>query len=475
MSFSMPHNAASPFDATLAPFCQAEGLPFADVLTAAAVAHAFADEQVSFGRTAHSFWTPHLVLWTFLSQVLDAGSKSCRAAVARACVAMALTRPLQDCDTGNYCRARAQLPTRVLCHLTLQVAVALEEQAPAAWLWHKRHVFLVDGFTVSMPDTAANQKAYPQPNTQKPGLGFPLIRLVALLSLATAACQGLAWGPYQGKETGEPALFRTLLDHLEPGAIVLGDRFYCSYFLIALLQARGVEVVTRLHQCRRSTFRGKRRGDRADRLVVWPKPDQPDWMDDDTYAAMPQTISVRYVYQRITQRGFRVKHLDVVTTLLDAQASPTEDIVDLYHERWHVELDIRAIKSTLKMDELRCLTPFMVEKEIGAHFLGYNLIRKVAAQAAQLRGVRPRAISFAGSQQLVLGAWSKLTEATVEERVQLSQGWLQALGKEKVGHRPNRCEPRAKKRRPKKQKLLMKPRAQAKAELLAGQGVDDQE
>ena len=216
MSFSTTPNRSSQFDNALAPFCQAEGLPFADVLTADTIAQAFADEQVSFGQKAHSFWTPALTLWTFLSQVLDDGSKSCRAAVARAVVAMALLRPLPEYDTGNYCHARAKLPTSVLCRLTLQVAVALEKQAPDSWLWHGRHVFLVDGLTASMPDTPENQKAYPQPKSQKPGLGFPLIRLVVLLSLATAARHGLDWGPYQGKETGEPALFRRLLDHLDP-------------------------------------------------------------------------------------------------------------------------------------------------------------------------------------------------------------------------------------------------------------------
>jgi len=472
MIFSTTSSPTSQFDDVLAPFCQADGLPFAEVLTADTIARAFNDEQVSFGQKAHSFWTPALTLWTFLSQVLDGGSKSCRAAVARAVVVMALTQPPAEYNTGNYCRARAKLPTSVLCRLTLQVAVALEKQAPDAWLWHGRHVFVADGFTASMPDTEENQKAYPQPNTQKPGLGFPLIRLVVLLSLATAACHGLDWGPYQGKETGEPALFRSLLDHLEPGAVVLGDRFYCSYFLLALLLAQDVDTVTRLHQARSNTFRRSRHVDRDDRRVIWSKPAQPDWMDDETYAAMPETIEVRYLYQRISIPGFRVKHLHVVTTLLDAEAYAHEAIIDLYHQRWHVELDIRSIKSTLKMDVLRCLTPFMIEKEIWAHFLGYNLIRKVAAQAALLRGVCPREISFAASQQTVLGAWSKLTEATVSERVEIARALLAALGKEKVGHRPNRCEPRAIKRRPKKHKLLMKPRKQAQADLLAGHGVD---
>jgi putative transposase len=465
MSFSIPHSGSSPYDDTLAPFLAGQGLPFADVLSAHDIAQACADEHVCFGQTSTSFWTPALTLWTFLSQVLS-GIKSCRAAVARAFAATGLHRPAKRYDTGNYCRARAQLPTALLRRLTLQVGTGLERGAAGAWRWHGRHVTLVDAFTATLEDTAANQRAYPQPQTQKPGLGFPLLRAVVLLSLATAALRGLAVGPYQGKPSGEPSLFRTLLDQLGAGTIVLGDRFYCSYFMMALLQARGVDAVVRLHQCRASDFRRGRRLGVDDHLIVWRKPQRPDWMDAETYAALPASIELREIRKRVTKPGYRVTSLNVVTTLLDAAAYSTEDLADLYHQRWHVELDIRAIKATLKMDELRCLTPFMVEKEIWMHFLGYNLIRKVAAQAALEGGVCPREVSFAGSQQAVLGSWSRLTEATAAERLQLAQAMLGALAKERVGQRPDRCEPRARKRRGKKAKLLTKPRAQARAELL---------
>jgi putative transposase len=466
MSFSSPGDVGSPFHETLAPFFQAEGLPFADVLTAHDIDDACAAEALTFGNTAKSFWTPALTLWTFLSQVLHA-DKSCRAAVARAVVALALSRDPQDVDTGNYCRARAKLTVPLLQRLTVQVGDALEAEAPAAWRWQGRHVVLVDGFTVTLPDTAENQKVYPQPNTQKPGLGLPLMRAVVLLGLATAALQGLAFGPYQGKESGETARLRTLLDRLAPGTIVLADRFYCSYFMVVLLRARGVDVVLRLHQRRASDFRCGQRLGPNDHLITWSRPQRPAWMDEELYAVMPESITVREVRKKVTQAGYRVEELTVVTTLLDADQYATEEVADLYRERWHVELDIRAIKASLQMDTLRCLTPFMVHKEIWAHFLGYNLIRKVAAQAAQLRGVPARAVSFTASLQVVVGAWSKLTEASAAEQAELAAKLLRCLGKEKVGDRPGRCEPRAVKRRPKKQQLLTKPRAEARAELLA--------
>jgi hypothetical protein len=294
------------------------------------------------------------------------------------------------------------------------------------------------------------------------------MRLVLLVSLATAAVQGLAFGPYQGKETGETALLRTLFAQLRAGDIVLADRYYCSYFMLALLRDLGVDVVLRLHQRRRCDLRRGRRLGPNDHLVIWHKPARPDWLDEATYAAMPAQLEVRELRKDVTQPGCRVKTLHVVTTLLDAAVYNTEDIAELYHQRWQVELDIRSLKCTLKMEELRCLTPFLVEKEIWAHVLAYNLVRKVAAQAALQRGVSPRSLSFAASQQLVLGAWSKRTEATPAERRQVAEGLLVVLGKERVGQRPGRCEPRAKKRRPKKGKLLTKPRAAARADQLAG-------
>src|SRR5438105_6896602 len=211
-----PPSASFQFQQTLAPFVQAEGLPFAEVLSAEDIAQAFADEQVSFGQTTRSLWTPALTLWAFLSQMIGA-DKSCRQAVARVVVALALTRDLEDLDTSGYCRARAKLPAPVLQRLALQVGQRVERAAPKTWLWHGRHALLLDGSTSKLPDTDLNQAAFPQPKTQKPGLGFPLLRWVALVALATATVQGFAYGPYLGKETGETALFRQLLTQLCAG------------------------------------------------------------------------------------------------------------------------------------------------------------------------------------------------------------------------------------------------------------------
>jgi hypothetical protein len=457
------------FEQALAPFLTAEGLPFADVLPAAEVAQAFADEGVTFGATAKSVFTPALTLWAFLSQVVEE-AKSCRAAVLRVMALLVALgrRPCAE-DTSPYCRARAKIPAVVLRRLTQTVGRNLERDAPAHWLWHGRHVTLVDGSTVTLPDTPENQEAYPQPTSQEPGLGFPLVRMVVLLSLATGALLDMAMGPYQGKETGEPALLRELLDSLNGGDVLLADRYYCSYWMVALAQACGVDVVFRMHQRRDYDFRRGQRLGKDDHVVLWHKPKRPDWMDAETYAEAPETLRVREVGAQVATAGFRTKELVIVTTLIDPADVSAEEIADLYHERWHVELDIRAIKQSLRMDHLRCQSPFMVEKEIWAHFLGYNLVRKVSAQAAVTQGIAPRQVSFSATQQALNALRSQLTLADRAEQLRQALQVLNTLGKVKVGNRPDRCEPRAVKRRPKQYPRLTKPRAQARQEILQGQ------
>lgn len=459
------HNCLS-FEQALAPFHQDQGLPFATVLPAAVVQQAFAEEGVVFGGTAHSVFTPALTLWAFLSQVLEE-DKSCRAAVSRV-QAFLVASALTPCslDTAAFCRARAKLPATVLKRLARAAGRRLEDQAPLDWLWKGKHVTLVDGTTVTMPDTPENQQAYPQPATQEPGLGFPMLRLVVLLSLATASLLDLATAPYRGKETGETALLRQLLDDVKPGTVLLADRYYCTYWLVALALARGVDVVFRMHHLRDYDLsRGPQLG-LDDHLAVWHKPQRPEWMDEATYTTIPATLTVRELRMEIDTPGCRTEEVVIATTLIDAAVYTKDDIADLYHARWHVEPDIRVIKEYLKMDHLRCRTPFMVEKEIWAHLLGYNLTRKVSCQAALLQEVQPRQVSFTATQQTINATRSQLTSASLVERLRQGGLLLTELGKEHVGDRPDRCEPRCVKRRPKPYKLLTEPRAKARARLL---------
>jgi hypothetical protein len=348
------------------------------------------------------------------------------------------------------------------------VADGCERAASVRWLWRGRRVKLVDGSTVSMPDTKRNQQLYPQPTTQKEGLGFPIARIVVLLSLATGMVSDLAIGPYEGKETGETALFRELLGRLRGGDIVLADRYYCSYFMIALLMELGVDFTVRLHPTRTADFRRGRRLGKGDHVAVWMRPARPAWMARETYQRMPETIEVREVHVRVNQPGFRVESLVVATTLVNAKQYAKEDLAELYHKRWLAELDIRAIKCTLGMDVLRCKTPEMVHREIWTCLLAYNLIRQTILEAARRGGLSPRQLSFAAAMQKTAASYHTLVlldEATAAELIRFH---LNHLADHQVGNRPDRVEPRAVKRRPQPLALLTKPRDEARADLFAG-------
>jgi putative transposase len=458
------------FRLVLASFLQQPGLPFADVLPAERIQTVFDEEGVSFAEGDQNVYTPPVTLWAFLSQVLfKEEQRSCLAAVARVVMLLvALGRKPCSNNTGAYCRARAKLSERALERLTREVAYGCQQEVTQDWLWHGRHVQLVDGTTVSMPDTPENQAAYPQNPAQKQGLGFPIVRMVVLLSLATAMLSGMALGPYQGKETGELALFRELLDQFREGDVLLADRHYCTYFMIALLLELRVDFVVRLHQRRPVDFRRGERLGKADHLVTWIRPARPEWMDQATYDRMPRSIEVREVFVRVNQPGFRTESLVVVTSLTDAHEYPHDDLAELYHRRWLVELDIRAIKISLGMDVLRCQTPEMVRKEIWTCLLAYNLIRQTVLQAARRGGRSPRQLSFSAAMEMIAASWMLVALMEESFTAKLVDAHLANLAQHRIGDRPNRVEPRAIKRRPKEHRLLTKPRAQARAELLAG-------
>ncbi|MBN9519155.1 IS4 family transposase [bacterium] len=413
-------------------------------------------------------YTPAVTLWAFLAQVADP-DRSCRAAVARVLAGLAAhdRRPARP-TTGAYCKARARLPEGLPRRLAREAGRDLHRAAADGWRWRGRRVKVADGTTVSMPDTRADQRAYPQPEVQKPGLGFPVARVVAVFCLATGAVLDAALGRCPGKRTGEAALLRNLAGGFDPGDVVLADRGYSSLYDLAGWVARGVDVVVRLHQARRPDFRTGRRLGPGDHVTTWGRPDRPGWVDDATLAGMPRALAVREVAVRVPRRGFRTRRLVVATTLVDAARYPAAAPAELYRARWHAELDLRSLKCTLGVDVLRCRTPEMVRKEFWMHVLAYNLVRAVAARAARGAGVEPREVSFAGTLQAVRAFAERLAGAGAAEAARLHERLLVVVGAQRVGDRPDRVEPRARKRRPKHGALLTKPRDQARAELLKG-------
>jgi hypothetical protein len=453
------------FQLVLRSFAQGEGLPFASALSEDEINALAKEEGVAFGQGDDCVYTPPTTLWAWLSQCFS-DSKSCVAAVARLIV-LRVSLDLAPCsaETGAYCAARQKLPEPFLKRLALHVGSKTEDQALDSWRWHKRRVLLVDGAECSMPDTPENQKEYPQHGAQKAGLGFPMIRLVVLLAFATAALVGGALGPCKGKETGETALLREMLSEVRAQDVVVADRCYCSYWMIALLLARGADVAFRLHQRRKVDYQKATRLGPDDHLTTWERPERPEWMTEEEYAEIPLTLTIRMVRVHVSQAGYRTRVIDVATTILDDKAYAKEDIAELYHKRWHVELDIRVIKQTLNMDILTCKTPEMIRREIWVHLLAYNLVRQVMAQTARDRGVSPRQVSFAGAAQTVCAFRWMLIHETERRPWLLRVLWL-AVSTHQVGNRPGRYEPRqVKRRKGGKYDTLKEPRAQARAAL----------
>lgn len=443
---------------------KADGLPFSELLPASYVEHVLRDEHVQQRECVYS---PLVTLWTFLSQTLCA-DHSCRQAVARlrAFLTADGQRPCAA-ETGAYCKARQRLPENVAARMARDVGEALHERVSDRGLLNGRPVKLVDGSTVSMPDTAANQAAYPQSRSQKPGLGFPIARVVALLSLASGAVLDLAIGRYAGKNTGETALFRQLWRSLFPGDVVVGDRYFASYWDLTLLAMCGVDSVYRQHQLRLSKRLRVRRLGLGDWLLRLPKPQRPPWLDRASYQRIPGELLVREVSFRVRVRGWRVRELTLVTTLCDAEVYSLHELARVYHARWQAEVDLRSIKITMQMDVLRCKTPDMVRKEIWMHLLAYNLIRTVMAEAAEQANMRPREVSFKGALQTLTAYRPLVEQATQQTLPALYASLLDAIASHQVGNRPHRYEPRAIKRRPKEHDLLTIPRHEAKRRLAA--------
>jgi hypothetical protein len=353
-----------------------------------------------------------------------------------------------------------------LQHLTAQVAQPLEENADPSWLWHGLHAKLIDGFTFTMPDTVENQAEFPQQTNQRPGAGFPIARACAVLSLATAAIHNLSIGPYEGKETGESALLREILDCLKEGDVAVFDRYFCSFMMLAMLRLGGVHFCARLHQRRLSDFRRGRRLGPDDHLVTWIRPARPPWMSEDLYARIPQTMTLRELRFHVTVPGRRVETLTVVTSLTDAEAYPPEEIATLYGYRWNAELDIRDIKQTLGLDHVRCKTPNMVRRELWVTLLAYNLIRKLIATAAAVHEKQPRQLGFTLGCQTVLSSWMLLATGTCRNEREMWRLALERIAANEVANRPGRIEPRMIKRRRDHYPLMHDPRQQLRKKLV---------
>lgn len=396
---------------------------------------------------------PTETLSMFLSQAMSA-DRSCQNIVN----AMAVQRSINGLPkistyTGSYCKARQRLPLSLVSELVRCTGTLIDEQLPEHWRWQGRRVRLIDGTTVTLPDTPGNQALYPQPGGQKPGLGFPICRLVGVVCLTSGSVIDAAMGPFKGKGADEQTLLRRLLDSFQPGDVVVGDAYYGGYFLLAELISRGVDVVFEQMGARRTKtdFRTGEKLGSKDHLITYHKPrNKPDWMTQQCYCQAPDTLTVREV---------KIGNKILLTTMLSPKQACKSSLKQLFKSRWHVELDFRNIKTTMGMETFSCRSPEMVEKEMWVYLLAYNLIRLVMAQSASLVDILPRQISFKHSLQIWL-AFRQQRGSLIDEHNLTCLCVL--IAENTVGHRPGRIEPREVKRRPKPYKLLSRPRDQVR-------------
>jgi hypothetical protein len=399
---------------------------------------------------------PTETLSMFLTQVLNTDS-SCQKVVNDSAIKRSQDGfELCSTSTGGYSRARQRLPKEMVSNLTRYTGRLIDEQIPDAWRWQGRPVRLIDGTTITMPDTVQNQNAFPQQGSQKPGLGFPICRIVCISCLSSGAILNASMGRFNGKGASEHNLLRDIIDTFDEGDVVLGDAFYGSFYLLAELLDRKVDAVFEQMGPRKrvTDFRkGKKLGSKDHLIEINKPPKAPDWMSQQNFEKLPDTI---------TLRELKIGGKTLITTLVSAKETSKAALKLLYKKRWNIELDFRAIKTTMGMETFSCKTPEMNEKEMWVYLLAYNLIRLLIAQAALLSDLLPRQISFKHALQLWLG-WLSYANHTTKMDV---EHLFFLIAQRQVGNRPGRIEPRAVKRRPKPFPLLMQPRGIARNNVL---------
>lgn len=400
-------------------------------------------------------YPPTETLSMFMAQALNE-DRSCQKAVDDFVINRVVAGlPIASTATGAYCIARQRLPSKMVSELVKCTSELINTQLPEQWLWRGKRVRLIDGTSVTMPDTKENQEKYPQQGCQKEGLGFPICRIVGIICFSSGAVINASIGQFQGKGSGEQSLLRQMQETFNAGDIVLGDALFGTYFLLAYLINQGIDGLFEQMGARKRTtdFRkGKRQGTK-DHLITLSKPKKkPEWMTQEDYDNSPDTLTIRELYV-----GGKV----LITTILPPKDASKSALKALYKRRWEIEVDFRFIKTTMGMEVLSCKTAEMAEKEIWVYFLAYNLIRLLMAQSALLSELLPQQISFKHTVQLWL-AWDQ--QGAIEAGTDVKILFL-LIAQKRVGNRSGRIEPRAIKQRGKMYPKLMQPRAIAREEV----------
>ena len=405
---------------------------------------------------AHSrdrVWNLRLVFWTFLWQITQVGS-SCREAIRQAqSLCQFDGRPIPPDAGSPYCQARGSLPVDRLQEIHDAIAREAEQAVAVKDFWCSHRVYAVDGTTVTMPDTPANQAAYPQLKCQKPGCGFPILRLLAFFNLATGMLTSWLTGPWLKSEA---RLLQCLWEHLRPGDVLLADRGFSRWAVLAECFRRQIHGVIRWDSWRRPDFRRGKRLSKNERLIRWFKPRTcAASLTAEQWAALPEYLDVRLVRCRMGLPGFRTRQVLLVTTLLDPVKYTAESLGKLYLRRWSMELTLRHLKTTLQMEHLSCKNPENIERELRMHLLVHNLGRRLMLEAARRERAPLDRVSFAGALALMRRYGEALLRArNKRQRQKLMDELYRVLAADLNPDRPGRREPRAIKRRPKPFPLL---------------------
>jgi len=409
---------------------------------------------------------PDITFWGFLSQILSPGS-SCREALTKIQVLCETqNQPAPDNDTSAYCKARARLEKSQLQHIHQHIARQVDGRAPSDASWKGRRTLLVDATTASMPDTTKNQEKWPQHSNQAKGCGFPIMKIVGLFSLASGAVLDFANGT---KSTHENDLLYQLKTLFRTGDVLVGDRLYCTFANICWLRALGVDLLARNHARRKAAQTVETLG-KNDRIIEWRKPtNQKGYrgLTKQLWDTLLPKLRLREVNFRVEQTGFRSQEISLVTTLLDSNVYPAEELAELYLKRWRIELWFDDIKTSMQMDVLRCKSPEMIEKELLMHMIAYNLIRGLMQDAAMIHHQPWEQLSFKGTvDRLKQWIWPIMITTSKAKRDEMIARLLASIAKDKVPQRPGRYEPRTRKRRPKAFPVMVKPRTQLRMEFL---------
>lgn len=401
-------------------------------------------------------FTPTETLSMFLAQVVNPDS-SCQKAVNDSAFKRLITGYKSiSLATGGYSRARGRIPLDMVSTLAKYSAELINNQVPNKWLFKKRHVKLIDGTTIAMPDTRANQEIYPQSLSQKTGLGFPISRVVGITSLSTGALLDASIGACKGKGTGEQSLLREMYQSFEEGDILLGDANFGTFFFLVFLGENGIDAVFEQMGPRRNSSdfsQGEKLGSK-DHIIELKKPNKrPHWMTKEEFKSSPNSIKIREL---------KVGGKLLITTFLKPKEITKRQLKDFYKCRWHIELDLRNIKTTMGMTEFSCKSPDMIVKEMWVYFLAYNLIRMLMVQAAIHSNIGPRDISFKHSLRFWL-LWNQYHSCV--DGNEIAQKILTFISSNTVGKRNGRIEPRAVKRRYNNMPRLKQPRSIARQEI----------